>query len=211
MTYTYARVLSISVLLIAAIAYYLVNYSCDLEDEHSEMSCQILFFIAYSPFMGALRLNYINVASKWGLVGFNETVRSSMDSRVFNTTELFVDHELIHYPISTEIQLIRGTRVYIYTPARFVSDNNLHPAFIYLHGGGGASGSPLYYDATMRYLSHHLQQIVVVPEYNKSPQQVFPETEEECLNVSIYVLENGTQFGVDAKHVTIGGDVLVVI
>ena len=202
----YVSVLSISVVVIASLVYYLLNYCCDLEDEHNEMSCQILFFIAFSPFMGALRLNLINVAHKWGLVEFNETVRSSMDSKMFNTTELFVNHYLTQFPISTKIQYIRGTKTYIYTPTELVNDNSLHPVLIYLHGGGGASGSPIYYDATMRYLSHHLQQIIIVPEYMRSPQQLFPDIEEECLRVSMHVLENGEQLGVDSNRVTIVGD-----
>ncbi|KAI6647303.1 Arylacetamide deacetylase-like isoform X2 [Oopsacas minuta] len=203
----YITIFAITVAIFSTIIFY-VLYGCNIEIEHHEMSCPIVFYTAYYPWKDTLIVGLISLASKCGLVEFNSTFSYYIDEASKNTTELFITPNMSNitlFPVSIQLHVIKGTKTYIYTPIG-PTETYLQPGFIYLHGGGGVSGSSSYYDATLRYLTHHTQHKVIVPEYTKAPLQLFPEVEDECLKVVRYILENGEEFGIDTNHLSIGGD-----
>ena len=203
--FKWISIISVITLIFSYLAFYVLYYGCNLEREHHLMTCPVLYVLAYFPVMTVFRLNLISLCSDWGFCEFKRSVRDYLDDGLFNTTETFQQFNLTGYPILTEEKDILGAIVYIYTPVQNLGESN-QPVFIYFHGGGGASGNPSYYGATIRYLAFQMGMKILVPFQQKSPYVVFPYIEEECFKVTRYLLENGASLGVDPTRISIGGD-----
>ena len=201
----YFYILALVGVAVAGGCYYYAYYGCDLENEHSEMTCEYIFKLRMLPRMSNARVYLIGLLASWGVLDFKQSVRSFFDSSLVNTTEMFISPNISDLPIICEEMVVRGVKVYSYTPVEIVGINGL-PLLIYLHGGGGYKSNPRFYDATFRFLSNKMKMRIIAPNYSKCPEAVFPKAHEECLNVVKYVFENSDKLGVDSQRISIGGD-----
>lgn len=80
------------------------------------------------------------------------------------------------------------------------------PALIYLHGGGWVVGNLDTHDKIMRLLALRSGAAVVGVDYSLAPQTRFPTAIDECLDVVIHVRGHGSDWGIDAERIALGGD-----
>jgi acetyl esterase len=84
--------------------------------------------------------------------------------------------------------------------------NEMLPAVLYVHGGGWVLGD---FDTHLR-LVHELAigagVAVVFVEYTPSPEAKFPVAIEQCFAALKWIVEHGTEAGIDPSRVAIAGD-----
>ena len=193
---------SISVL-IAVVLYWLYKiwiYSCDLSHEHEDMTCSLkrsLYTVPYFLTSAAYTTEFL---SQIGLVNFKTSLRCILNRIDINRT----DSLHTHYPVSVHYAVIDGIETYLYTPNAIA--DNVSPVVFYFHGGGGIMLSPKLSDHTLRYLAHEMQVRIIAPNYRKSPEVLFPQPQEDCVDVVKYVLERANEYSIDTSRVFIMGD-----
>ena len=173
-------------------------------NEHEEMTCGFVFMLTTLPTFSNARIYLIGVLAGWGMLDFKQSIRSYFDTRLVNTTETLNSSNISGLPIICEEMEINGIEVYSYTPVEIAGREKL-PLLIYFHGGGGVIYSPKVFDATSRYLANKMKMRIIVPNYSKSPEIVFPTAHEECFNIVKYVFENSKEMRIDSSRVSIGG------
>ena len=188
-------------LVLSGILFYTM-FVCDLTNEYREMDCPTIFVLSLLPKVFTKRISLISLLADWGIVDYRKSIRSCLDSLDVNTTHLF---DFCEVPVTTQELQILDQSVYTYTPNELMSVPN-QPAVIHFHGGGGIMLTPKYFDATMKYLSYKLMLKLIVPDYPKSPEVLFPTAHEACLNVVKYIFENSNTFSVDPKRISLSGD-----
>jgi acetyl esterase len=92
--------------------------------------------------------------------------------------------------------------VRIYTPT---PDSGL-PGLVYFHGGGFVLGTLNSADRPCRDLAHLAGRVVVSVDYRLAPEHPFPAAVDDAFAATKYVIENASEFGIDASQVAVGGE-----
>ena len=80
------------------------------------------------------------------------------------------------------------------------------PALIYMHGGGWTLFSLDTHDRVMREYAARAGVIVVGVDYALSPEARFPVALEQVVAVVRWIGAHGAEFGIDSRHIALGGD-----
>jgi acetyl esterase len=80
------------------------------------------------------------------------------------------------------------------------------PVILYIHGAGWVLGSPETHDLLVRNLAVGAQAAVVFPDYRRAPEAQYPSQIEEAYTTAAWIVEHGSEHGLDPDHVAIAGD-----
>ena len=80
------------------------------------------------------------------------------------------------------------------------------PVILYIHGAGWVLGSPQTHDLLVRNLAVGAQAAVVFPDYRRAPEAQYPSQIEEAYTVAAWIVEHGSEHGLDPDRVAIAGD-----
>jgi len=80
------------------------------------------------------------------------------------------------------------------------------PVILYVHGAGWVLGSPQTHDLLVCNLAVGAQAVVVFPDYRRAPEAQYPSQIEEAYATSAWIVEHGTEHGLDPDHLVIAGD-----
>jgi acetyl esterase len=80
------------------------------------------------------------------------------------------------------------------------------PVVLYIHGAGWVLGSPDTHDLLVRNLTVGAQAAVVFPDYRRAPEAQYPSQIEEAYATAEWIVEHGTEHGLDPSRVAIAGD-----
>jgi acetyl esterase/lipase len=80
------------------------------------------------------------------------------------------------------------------------------PVVLYIHGAGWVLGSPQTHDLLVRNLAVGAQAAVVFPHYRRAPEAQYPAQIEEAYATASWIVEGGTEHGLDASRLAIAGD-----
>lgn len=80
------------------------------------------------------------------------------------------------------------------------------PVIIYIHGGGFVVGNCDTHDRICRLLSTKTGAAVVSIDYSLSPEAVYPQALEECVDVTLHLREQGASYGIDPQRISFAGD-----
>lgn len=86
------------------------------------------------------------------------------------------------------------------------TDAGPRPALVYLHGGGFTSFSLDTHDRLMREYAARSGATVVGVDYSLSPEAKFPVALVETLCVADWLVDAGSDIGIDPDAIAIGGD-----
>ena len=84
--------------------------------------------------------------------------------------------------------------------------NKLRPGIVYFHGGGWVLGSFQSHERLVRELAVATDTAVVVVEYSRAPEAVFPIAVEQAYSAVSYIAEYGVEFGIDGSKLAVMGD-----
>ena len=96
-----------------------------------------------------------------------------------------------------------NVKVYIVRPQ---GSKEVLPAFMYFHGGGWVVGNFETHDRPARYIAATARVAVVFVEYSLSPEAQYPVANEEAYAATKWIAEHGTEVGIDASRIAVGGD-----
>ena len=109
----------------------------------------------------------------------------------------------VHEVIDSVVEGPAGSiPVRVYHPG----DERPLPALVYIHGGGWVVGSIDTHDKIMRLLAIRSGAAVIGVDYRLAPEHKFPTAADECHTVITHIVEHGGDWGVDPRHLAIGGD-----
>jgi acetyl esterase/lipase len=80
------------------------------------------------------------------------------------------------------------------------------PVLLYIHGAGWVFGNGHTHDRLTRQLAVGAQAAVVFPIFSLSPEAKYPTAIEEIYAVAAWLTEHGSEHGLDARRIAIGGD-----
>ncbi|MDP9346865.1 MAG: alpha/beta hydrolase [Actinomycetota bacterium] len=80
------------------------------------------------------------------------------------------------------------------------------PVILYTHGAGWVLGSPETHDLLVRNLAVGAQAAVVFPDYGRAPEAQYPSQIEEAYATATWVVEHGSEHGLDTNRIAIAGD-----
>jgi acetyl esterase len=80
------------------------------------------------------------------------------------------------------------------------------PVILYVHGAGWVLGSPQTHDLLVRNLAVGAEAAVVFPDYRRAPEAQYPSQIEEAYATATWIVEHGTEHGLDPDHLVIAGD-----
>jgi acetyl esterase len=80
------------------------------------------------------------------------------------------------------------------------------PVILYAHGAGWVLGSPQTHDLLVRNLAVGTQAAVVFPDYRRAPEAQYPSQIEEVYATATWVVEHGSEHGLDPDRMAIAGD-----
>jgi acetyl esterase len=80
------------------------------------------------------------------------------------------------------------------------------PVILYVHGAGWVLGSPRTHDLLVRNPAVGAQAAVVFPDYRRAPEAQYPSQIEEAYATATWVLEHGSERGLDTDRMAIAGD-----
>ncbi|MEA2160486.1 MAG: acetyl esterase [Solirubrobacteraceae bacterium] len=80
------------------------------------------------------------------------------------------------------------------------------PVILYVHGAGWVLGSPRTHDLLVRNLAVGAQAAVVFPDYRRAPEAQYPSQIEEAYATATWVVEHGSERGLDPDRMAIAGD-----
>ncbi len=104
--------------------------------------------------------------------------------------------------VDTTVEGPHGTlRLRIYRPSEARG-----PGVLYLHGGGFMLGSVETHDTLCRLLALEAGAVLISVNYRLAPEYRFPVAYEECRFACGWLIDRGTEFGVDPDRLAIGGD-----
>lgn len=89
---------------------------------------------------------------------------------------------------------------------RPVDDAEVLPVVLYLHGAGWVFGNAHTHDRLVRELAVGAGAAVVFPEYDLSPEARYPTAIEQAWAVARWVVEHGSEHGLDATRLAVAGD-----
>ena len=94
--------------------------------------------------------------------------------------------------------------VRIYTPKG--SGSGLLPVFVYIHGGGFASGNLDTHDTPLRALANRAGCIIVSVDYRLAPKHPFPAAPEDAYAATKWVANHAKEISGDQMRIAVGGD-----
>ena len=109
--------------------------------------------------------------------------------------------ENIYIPRHSDTSQIR-LRIYRLKKAK----NSSMPALLWLHGGGFILGKPEQDDPLCIQYVRELGINVVSVDYRIAPEHPFPAGLNDSYNALKWIYSNGSQLGMDANRIAIGGD-----
>ncbi|WP_231922143.1 alpha/beta hydrolase [Micromonospora krabiensis] len=80
------------------------------------------------------------------------------------------------------------------------------PVILYIHGAGWVFGNNHTHDRLARELAAGAGAAVVFPDYSLSPEAQYPTAINENYTVARWVLDHGTEHGLDASRIAVAGD-----
>ncbi len=80
------------------------------------------------------------------------------------------------------------------------------PILLFFHGGGWVFGNLKNYESFCTQIVNLSSSAVVSVDYNLAPEHKFPEPVEDCYSALIWILENGSKYGLDPSRLIICGD-----
>ena len=80
------------------------------------------------------------------------------------------------------------------------------PVILYIHGAGWVLGSPQTHDLLVRNLAVGAEAAVVFPDYRRAPEAQYPSQIEEAYTAAAWIVEHGSEHGLDPDRVAIAGD-----
>jgi acetyl esterase len=80
------------------------------------------------------------------------------------------------------------------------------PVILYIHGAGWVLGSPETHDLLVRNLAVGAKAAVVFPDYRRAPEAQYPSQIEEAYTTAAWIVEHGSEHGLDPDHLAIAGD-----
>jgi acetyl esterase/lipase len=80
------------------------------------------------------------------------------------------------------------------------------PAVLYFHGGGFVFGDSELIDPIIRTLANKSGAVVVSVDYRLSPEDRYPVAGEDAYAALTWVVDNGSEIGVDPTRVAVSGD-----
>ena len=81
------------------------------------------------------------------------------------------------------------------------------PAVIMFHGGGWMIGNISMHRRFYSNIAHHLNMVVISPEYTLSPDAGVPlAAYADCMATIKYVHDNANQFRIDPERIVLSGD-----
>jgi len=80
------------------------------------------------------------------------------------------------------------------------------PVVLYIHGAGWVFGNGHTHNRLTRELAAGAQAAVVFPFFSRSPEARYPTAIEEIYAVATWIVEHGTEHGLDAGRLAIAGD-----
>jgi acetyl esterase len=92
--------------------------------------------------------------------------------------------------------------VRVYSP----SAGGGQPGLVFLHGGGWTIGSLETHDPECRKLAQQSGCVVVAVDYRLAPEHRYPAAVEDSWAALRHVASNGSDFGIDANRLAVGGD-----
>jgi acetyl esterase len=102
--------------------------------------------------------------------------------------------------------VIRGYRsnitLRLYKPER----KPLLPILLFFHGGGWVFGNLKNYESFCTQIVNLSSFAVVSVDYGLAPEHKFPEPVEDCYSALMWILENGSKYGLDPSRLIICGD-----
>ena len=93
----------------------------------------------------------------------------------------------------------------VYWP-REAKPGELFPVLLWLHGGGFVIGNLDTHDSVCRMLAEQADCMVVAVDYRLAPEFKFPAAVEDSHAVLRWLASHGSEIGVDAKRIAVGGD-----
>jgi len=93
----------------------------------------------------------------------------------------------------------------VYLP-REAKAGELFPVLLWLHGGGFVIGNLDTHDSACRMLAEQADCMVVAVDYRLAPECKFPGAVDDCHAVLRWLALHGSEIGVDAKRIAVGGD-----
>jgi acetyl esterase len=80
------------------------------------------------------------------------------------------------------------------------------PILLFFHGGGWVFGNLKNYESFCTQIVNLSSIAVVSVDYNLAPEHKFPEPVEDCYSALIWILKNGSKYGLDPSRLIICGD-----
>ncbi len=80
------------------------------------------------------------------------------------------------------------------------------PALVYFRGGGFVLGTLNSSDRPCRDLAHLAGRVVISVDYRLAPEHPFPAAVDDAYAATKYVIENASEFDIDASQVAVGGE-----
>ena len=93
----------------------------------------------------------------------------------------------------------------VYWP-REAKPGELFPVLLWLHGGGFVIGNLDTHDSVCRMLAEQADCMVVAVDYRLAPEFKFPAAVDDSHAVLRWLASHGSEIGVDAKRIAVGGD-----
>lgn len=90
----------------------------------------------------------------------------------------------------------------IYQP----SNDGVHGALVYFHGGGWVIGNIESHDEICRRLCQRAMVCVISVDYRLAPEHRYPAAVEDCASTVVWVAEHAHELRIDATRIGVGGD-----
>lgn len=97
-----------------------------------------------------------------------------------------------------------GVRLCIYRPEQ-KSEEQAHPAIVYLHGGGFVLGCPEMADDYLANLANEMKAVIVAVDYRLAPEHPFPAPLEDSYTALGWLFRQSLFLGLDPSRVVIMG------
>ncbi|MCB2088602.1 MAG: alpha/beta hydrolase [Sphingomonadaceae bacterium] len=80
------------------------------------------------------------------------------------------------------------------------------PLTLFFHGGGWVLGNLDTHDASCRALARASGVALLALDYRLAPEHRYPAAADDCHDALCWVVENGTQLGIDPSRLAVAGD-----
>lgn len=80
------------------------------------------------------------------------------------------------------------------------------PAFLWIHGGGYAMGSPEQEFYFIKRILEAIDAVVLAPDYTRSVYAPYPKALDDCYDSLLWLKENAERLGADPDRIFVGGD-----